>query len=129
MKENWLKVWKWIEHNRFTVIVPVLAIILWTIAVGCTPEVASPLTGRMVNAAQLQIDFDTVMASFRLAGENLERQALMQAEFTKILLGLASGGIADWSGLLQLLLGGGLLGFMGDNIRKSAVIGGLKRNQ
>lgn len=126
---NWKKIWKWVEHNRFTVAIPIIGLGVWLIAVGCTPETLSPLTNRMVNASQLQIDFDTMMASFEFAKADLERQALMQAEFTKAILMLASGSVADLPGLLQLLLGSGLLGFAADNIRKNGVIGGLKRNK
>lgn len=126
---EWKKIWRWIDHNRFTVVIPIAALAIWLAAVGCTPETLSPLSGRMVNASQLQVDFDTMMASFELAKGDLERQALMQAEFTKAILMLASGSVADLPGLLQLLLGGGLLGFAGDNIRKNGVIGGLKRNK
>lgn len=123
------KIWEWIEHNRMTVIVPAVALILWFAAIGCTPETRSPVSGRMVNAGELQLDFDMVMASFELARVDLEHQAEMQGKFKEALLALASGSVADWPGLLQLLVGGGLLGFMGDNLRKNGVIGGLKRNK
>ncbi len=126
---SWTKVWNWLEHNRFSVIVPVVALVLWIVAVGCTPQAVSPLSGRLVTAAELQVDFDTTMARFDLASADLERQAEMQSEFRELLLALASGSIADWSGLLQMLLSGGLIGFFADNVRKNGVIGGLKRNK
>jgi len=125
----WTKIWKWIEHNRFTVVIPLIVLIFWIIAVGCTPETKSPVTGKLVTAAELQLDFDTVMASFELAKVDLERQAEMQTKFTEALMKLASGNVADWPGLAQMLIGGGLLGFFADNIRKNGVIGGLKRNK
>ena len=125
-KEMWLKVWKWIEHNRISVIVPVLMLILWTVAIGCTPVTESPTTGVLVNAAELNVDFDIVMASFELARVDLERQAAMQDEFSKAVLTLASGSVAGWPGLVQMLVGGGLLGFIGDNLRKGTVISVLK---
>ncbi len=123
------KIWEWVEHNRMTVIVPAVALMLWFAAIGCTPETRSPVSGQMVNASELQLDFNTVMASFELAKVDLEHQAEMQGKFKDALLALASGSVADWPGLLQLLVGGGLLGFMGDNLRKNGVIGGLKRNK
>ena len=126
---NWQKIWKCIEHNRFTVFVPVIAIIIWLVAVGCTPVTRSPVSERMVNAAELEMEFDSVMKAFDLAKIDLERQAKMQGEFKKAIMALATGSVADWPGLLQLLIGSGLLGFAGDNIRKNGVIGGLKRNK
>ena len=39
---------------------------------------------------------------------------------------LASGGVADMPGLLKLLLTGGGLGAIADNIRKRGLISGLK---
>jgi len=126
---NWTKIWNWIEHNRFSVIVPVMAIVLWIVAVGCTPQTLSPLSGKMVTAAELQVDFNTAMARFELASADLERQAEMQAKFNELLLVLASGSVADWPGLLQMIIGGGLIGFMADNVRKNGVIGGLKKSK
>lgn len=125
MKE---KIWKWLEHNRFTVIVPLVGLVLWGIAVGCTPEVQSPLTGQMVNAAELQLDYDITIKKFEAAKVDLEQQAEQQAAFKEALLALASGSVADWGGLLQLLIGGGFVGLIADNARKSGVIGGLKSN-
>ena len=130
MKIVLTKIWKWIDHNRWTVIMPVVATVLWVIAVGCTPEVQSPTQpGRMVNAAELQIEYDYMIAQFDEAASDLDRQAEAQAEFKQLILALASGSVAGWPGLLQMLFGGTLLGVAGDNIRKNGVIGGLKRNK
>lgn len=129
------KIWDFADHNRFTVICPVVAIIIWLLAVGCTPLTLSPMDeGKLVNASQLGIEYEQWMAEqkvmekrFEAAGQDLERQAQANEEFKQLLLTLASGSVADWSGLVQLLVGGGLLGVVGDNIRKNGVIGGLKR--
>ena len=131
------KIWKVIEHHRYTVVCPVIAVLVWTAAVGCTPMTASPLDeAKLVNASQLSIEFKSweakqaiVAAKFEAAGEDLTRQAEANEAFKQTLLTLASGSVADWSGLVQLLVGGGLLGVVGDNIRKNGVIGGLKRNK
>ncbi len=123
------KIIKWINHNRFTVIVPVLLGILWIFAIGCSAETISPLTGEMVNAKELAVDYDSTIAKFKLAGDDLEEQVKMQGEIKKLILTLATGNVADLPGLIQMLLGGGLIGFIGDNIRKGGVIGGLKRNK
>ena len=135
--ETLKKIWKVIEHHRFTVIAPVVGAAVWLVAVGCTPLTVSPLDdAKRVNASQLSIEFKSwearqaiVAAKFEAAGEDLTRQAEANEAFKQTLLTLASGSVADWPGLVQLLIGGGLLGVIGDNVRKNGVIGGLKRNK
>ena len=131
------KIWKWLNHNRFVIIFPVVAIMLWAYALGCTPLTMSPLDpARMVNVAQLDLDFRTwqsqqeiMAAKFEAAGFDLEQQTEQNEKLKTTLLGLASGGVPDVPGLLKLLIGGGGLGAIVDNIRKGGVIGGLKRNR
>jgi len=128
---------KWLNHNRFVVIGPVVAVMLWAYALGCTPEIASPLDiGRMVNVAQLDIDFkswqaqqEVMAAKFEAAGKDLVMQAERNEKLKETILGLASGGVPDVPGLLKLVIGGGGLGAIVDNVRKGGVIGGLKRNK
>ncbi|RKY10340.1 MAG: hypothetical protein DRP56_01270 [Planctomycetota bacterium] len=135
--ETLRKIWKVIEHHRYTVVAPVVGGLIWLAAVGCTPLTVSPLDeAKRVNASQLSIEFKSwearqtiVAAKFEAAGEDLTRQAEANEAFKQTLLTLASGSVADWSGLVQLLVGGGLLGVIGDNVRKNGVIGGLKRNK
>ena len=135
-KEYLKRVWKWLEHNRFTVICPAVGIVIWVAAIGCTPETKSPINPeRMVDARELSIDFEQwqteqriVEAKFEAAGEDIAQQIEANEKFSQFLLTLASGSVADWGGLVQLLLTGGFLGIAGDNIRKSGVIGGLKRS-
>lgn len=131
------KLWKWLNHNRYVVIGPIVGVMLWAYALGCTPETASPLDpGRMVNVTQLEIDFKTwqaqqeiTAAKFDAAGLDLKQQEERNAKLKETLLGLAAGGVPDVPGLLKLLIGGGGLGAIVDNIRKGGVIGGLKRNK
>lgn len=130
-------IWSWIEKNRFVVIGPVVGIMIWAYAISCTPETASPLDpGRLVNVSQLEIDFKTweaqqeiTAAKFEAAGNDLKQQAEQNEKLKETILGLASGGVPDVPGLLKLLIGGGGLGAIVDNIRKRGVIGGLKRNK
>jgi len=130
------KIWKWINHNRFVLIGPIIGIMLWSYAVSCTPLTSSPLDqGRLVNVQQLDLDFKTwqsqqeiMAARFEAAGQDLEQQQTSNEKIKETLLGLASGGIPDVPGLLKLLIGGGGIGAIIDNIRKGGVIGGLKRN-
>ena len=135
---EWInKVWKAIEHHRFTVVAPVIGAAIWLTAVGCMPLTQSPTDEtKEVDARQLDIEYQSwlakqkiIEAKFEAAGHDLTRQAEANEAFKQTLLTLASGSVADWSGLVQLLVGGGLLGVVGDNIRKNGVIGGLKRNR
>ena len=129
------KVWKVIEHHRYTVVCPVIAVLVWVAAVGCTPMTLSPTDEtKQLNARQLDIEYQSWLAAqkiteakFEAAGQDLVEQAESNEVFKETLLTLASGSVADWSGLVQLLVGGGLLGVVGDNIRKNGVIGGLRR--
>lgn len=130
------KVWKWIEYNRFFVILPVIAVMIWAYALGCTPLTQSPLDpGRQVNAMQLDLDFkawqsqqEIMAAKFEAAGQDLEQQAVANEKIKETILGLASGGVPDMPGLLKLLIAGGGLGAITDNIRKRGLISGLKKN-
>jgi len=131
------KAMKWMNHNRFVLIFPVVGIMLWAYALGCTALTASPLhPGTMVNVTQLDIDFKTwqsqqeiMAARFEAAGLDLEQQKAGNEKIKETILSLATGGIPDAPGLLKLLIGGGGLGAILDNIRKGGVIGGLKRNK
>ena len=124
-----------LDHNRFSVVCPAVAIGLWIAAVGCTPITESPMDEtRRVNARQLHVEYQAwqaeqkvMEAKFQAAGQDLTEQAEANEKMTQMLATLASGSVADWGGLAQLLVGGGLLGAIGDNIRKNGVIGGLKR--
>ena len=131
---EWKKLWKTIEHHRYTVVCLVIALLVWVFAVGCTPMTQSPMDEtKAVNARQLDIEYQSwlaqqtiIEAKFEAAGQDLQEQAEANEAFKQMLLTLASGSVADWSGLVQLLIGGGLLGVVGDNIRKNGVIGGLR---
>lgn len=130
------KALKWIEHNRFLVIGPVVALMLWGYAVSCTPLTKSPLDpAKLVNTIQLDLEFKTwqsqqeiMAAKFEVAGQDLEQQKLNNEKIEEQILSLASGGIPDAAGLVKLLIGGGGLGAIVDNIRKRGVIAGGKRN-
>lgn len=130
------KMWKWINHNRFVVIGPIVAILVWGYAVSCTPLTQSILTvGRMINASELDLEFVTwqkqqeiTIARFEAAGEDLEQQKANNEKIKELILGIASGGVADMPGLVKLLLAGGGLGALTDNVRKRGLISGLKIN-
>ena len=131
------KIWEWIEYNRFIVVCPVLAVVIWFSAASCTPQTASPLNpGQLVDAKGLEIDYkawqssvDLMALKFKAAGEDIQEQKVNQEKITQIITTLASGSVADWPGLVQLLIGGGLLGAISDNIRKRGLISGLKKNK
>ncbi len=131
------KMMKWMNHNRYVLIFPVVSIMLWAYALGCTPTTMSPLVpGRMVNVTQLDLDFRTwqsqqeiMAAKFEAAGLDMEQQKAGNEKIKETILELAAGGIPDVPGLIKLLIGGGGLGAIVDNIRKGGVIGGLKRKR
>lgn len=125
---NWKKIWSFAEKHRFSIIAPVLGASIWLVAVGCTPMTNSPVSGQKIDAKQLQIEFDTTMAKYEYAKDDLEHQAEMQAKFTTALMSLASGQVANIAGLINLALTSGLIGFGVDHVRKNGVIAGLKRN-
>ena len=133
---NMEAIWSWIEKNRFTVLCPLVGAVLWIGAVGCTPTTLSPFGGdRDVTAAELeqeyviwQMENEITVSKFQAAGKDLQQQLENQAKVVEVITTLASGSIADWPGLVQLLAGSGIIGLLGDNVRKNGVIGGLKRN-
>lgn len=131
------KIWKWIDHNRFVVIGPIVAIAIWTYALGCTPQTASPLDpAKMVTERELGVDLkiwqaenEIMIAKFEIAGEDLEQQRQNNKKLEDFILSLASGNVADLPGLITLLITGGGLGAITDNIRKRGLISGLKLNK
>lgn len=128
------KIWKIIEHNRFTAALLAVAVVLWLCGIGCTPETVSPLTGKYVTAQELAIDEAQFMSNYALdimkfdwAKEDLVIQAEQNEQFEQLLLTVASGGVTSWGSLLNLLITGGFIGSALDNVRKNGVIGGLKK--
>lgn len=128
--EIWGKIWKWIDHNRFIVIAPTVALVIWLVAIGCVPLTPSPLNpNNLVNAKELGLEYRQFVARYEFAGQDLQEQAEQQTKFFNVILELASGNVADLPGLLQLLLYGGFAGPLTDNIRKRGLISGLKKNE
>lgn len=126
---------KWIDHNRFAVILPVVGCCLWAWVAGCTPQTASVLRpGETLNATELSLELkewqakvDVQAARYEAAAADLEAQQEAMAKAQEAVLQIASGSVADLPGLISLLLGGGVLGLLTDNVRKGGVIGGLKK--
>jgi hypothetical protein len=132
------QIWDWITKNRWTVIVPAVAVALWVFAsLSCVPTTPSPTRpGVLVSAEELQLDFqvwlndcNSVARRFEFGRADIARQVEQWSELEAALMTLASGNVTTWAGLLQLLLGSGVVGLFADNIRKNGVIGGLKRNK
>lgn len=128
-------IWKWIEHNRFTVIAPIITLLFWVVLFGCSPRTESPLRpGVLVSSTGLATEYKVwqssqsiVMIKFEAAGKDLELQHEQQTAFFSLLLKLAGGSVATWPGLVQLLVGSGLLAAVGDNVRKGVVIAKQKK--
>lgn len=133
----WASVWRWVDHNRWTVIGPIAGMIIFIVAMGCEPVVESPYTpGKFVNDRGLQIEFKTwqnqtelIALQFESAGQDLTEQKERLAGLKNIIIEIASGGISDMPTLLKLLIEGGAIGLMLDAVRKGGVISGLKRNR
>lgn len=126
------------EKNRFTVIVPIIGLILWIIAgISCTPQTASPIRPTiMLNADELVQEFDQwkadcvlISKKFELAGADIQKQTEQWNKVESVLMQIATGSVHSGSGLITLLAGSGIIGLLADNIRKNGVIGGLKRNK
>ncbi len=130
------QIWKWINWNRFIVIAPAAGLVLWFIAVGCVPTEIDPTDpSRRLSAPELDQTFalwqaqqEFMILKFEQAAESIEQQQQQWTKVEKILLDLASGSVADWPGLLKIIIGSGLVGAVADNVRKRGLIAGLKRN-
>jgi hypothetical protein len=109
---------------------------LWAYATSCTPLTESPLNlGRMVTEKQLALELkswqaqqEVAIAKFEAAGEDIAQQKENNKKIEELIMSVASGGVADMPGLLKLLIAGGGLGAITDNIRKRGLISGLKKN-
>ncbi len=131
------KIWKWIDHNKFFVICVIASVVFFFVAASCTPTTQSPVDPAvMVNAPELELEFLTwqkqqeiILARFDLARVDLEAQEKAWNEIQQAIVTIASGGIADLLGFLQLLFGLAGAGAITDNIRKRGLIAGLKRNK
>jgi len=132
------KLWDLVEKNRWTVIAPLAGAVLWVFTgIACTPTTESPVhPGVQVTAERLELDYhqwladcNTTAKRFDFAARDIERQVQQWGQAESALMQLASGSVANWGGLLQLLMGSGIIGLFADNIRKNGVIGGLKRNK
>jgi len=128
------RIWKWIDHNRFVVIGPITAIAIWFYALGCTPQTPSPLEPkRMVTERELGLDLkvwqaenEIMILRFEAAGQDLEEQRQNNKKLEDFIMAMASGNVASLPGLVTLLITGGGLGAVTDNIRKRGLISGLK---
>lgn len=132
------KIWSGIEKNRWTAIVPTIGIILWIIlTVSCTITTTSPtMSGVKVNTAELQLAYENWVLEceqtakrFEYAVKDIEKQQEQWSKITKMLITVASGGVTNYTGLLNVVFASGLLGVGADNVRKNGVIAGLKRGK
>lgn len=123
------EIWKWINHNRYIVISPLVMLVIWFVAFGCmalTPSPTKPT--KLVNIDELKKEYQLFIIKYEFAIKDLEIQREAQGRLMDSITKLASGSVADLPGLIQLLLTGGFLGAVTDNIRKRSLIAGLKRN-
>lgn len=134
---DWLKkAVEFVDYNRWLVVGFIAGVLVMAGGLSCEPLTESPTNPqKLVDAKELQTDFarwqadqQIIAAQFEQAGEDLKSQQEAQDKITKFLLDIASGAAVDWQAGLQLVLAGGGLGAIVDNIRKRGVIAGLKKN-
>lgn len=132
------KIWSVIEKHRWTVIVPLIGAIFWIIAgICCVPTTESPTRPNVqVNAHELQQDYETWVSTneltakrFEWATDDIKTQTEQWGKIESGIMAVVSGGVSNWSGLLDILISTGLVGTFADNLRKNGVIAGLKRNK
>lgn len=132
------KIWSVLEKNRWTVIIPIIGIILWvTASICCTPQTKSPIRPTvLINAAELEQDYQQWVSDCNLTAKKFEWAIAdikqQEERFSKIeaaIMSVATGNVTGSSGLISLIMGSGIIGLFADNIRKNGVIGGLKRNK
>lgn len=130
--------WSVIEKNRFSVILPFFGLIFWAyVGISCTPVTQSPLNPNIkIDAKQLQQEYDLVVIerqkqdkAYEFAADDIKTQEENWSKVQDSLIQIASGSVTSWSGLVQILVSSGLVGFFADNLRKNGVIAGLKRNK
>ncbi len=127
MKKKILNLLNLVDHNRFSVILPIVIVVVWLIAFGCTPMTASPMTGQLVAADMLKVEYDTMLSKFNIAAKDLEKQYEQQEMIMQIVTSLASGQVTTWGALGNMLIAGGGVGLLFDNRRKNTVITAMKR--
>lgn len=130
------KVWDLVEKNRFVVCGLLLGIFLTIYQVNCSPRTISPLDDKkVVDARGLELELKAwqsqqqlTNAKFELAAADMNDQLANQKKVDELIGKLAENSTnpTSWPGLL---LSGGAIGAIIDNIRKRGVISGLKRNK
>jgi hypothetical protein len=132
-----MKIFDYIDYNRWLITATVAGLVLWLFAFSCTPITTSPISpADKVNAAELELEFavwqkgiETTSARFDYARADLARQQEKLNRIEEAIIKIASTNFADFGTLFTTLLGSGVIGLLADNIRKDGVIGGLKRNK
>jgi hypothetical protein len=128
MKKTLTEIWRWAKHNRWTVILPAVGVVLFLYGAGCVAEVQHPFEpDRHVNADELALEISIYTSKFELATVELQRQQEALNAIQEIALSLATGGLTDWGQLLNVLIASGGAGLLMDNRRKNTVISAMKR--
>jgi len=101
---------KWLYEQRYKTILPI-AIIIGIILTGgmSKPLTRSPISGNKVDAEQLRIEFDHMIAQYKYSAELLQEQLERRDKIAKFITALASGQATNWGGVANLALSAGLL--------------------
>lgn len=110
-----------------TIVCLLLALVIGVIGVACMPETTSPLDPEhKLNARELEhayqiwlVEQRVFQRKFELAAEDLDTQTEQLTAIGEAIQTLASGGVPSVPGLLQLLLGAGVVGLITDNVRRT----------
>ena len=110
-----------------TIICLLLSLVIGVIGVACMPETQSPLNPeRKLNARELEhayqvwiVEQQVQQRKFELAAEDLDTQTEQLTAIGEAIQTLAAGGVPSIPGLLQLLLGAGVIGLITDNVRRT----------
>jgi hypothetical protein len=126
MKNFLSKIWKVIEHNRYTILAMFACGVL---VAGCTilqPRAPSPLDGKLVNRWQLEAQRAEFNAKFLAAEKMIGAQDQMWTSVIDFATQAAMAVPGPWGGLLGAIPTIAALGLGFDNRRKNSVITTLK---
>lgn len=126
MKAFATSIFRWLRHNRYTVLALLACA---TLIAGCTflqPKAPSPLDGKLVNRWQLEAQRLEFNAKFAAAEKMIAAQ---DAVWTSVIDFAVQAGMSvpgPWGGLIAAVPTIAMLGLGIDNRRKNSVITTLK---
>lgn len=110
-----------------TIVCLCLSLVIGVISFSCMPETVSPVNPEhKLNARELEHAYQIWQAEqqvqqrrFELAAEDLDAQVEQLTAFGELIQTLGAGGVPNVPGLIQLVLGAGVVGLITDNVRRT----------